>query len=84
MGETLFFEWPKKRVQKKGHPTVLAYGCSVRFSIERRCGTRCAQTVLAQFRSKLAVLDNTKGAVSRSKPRLKKGLVAPVIEMYSS
>ena len=35
MGETLFFEWPKKRVQKKGHPTVLAYGVSVRFSVER-------------------------------------------------
>jgi len=32
MGEYLFFEWPKKRYQKKGHPTVLAFGCSVRFS----------------------------------------------------
>ena len=27
--------WPKKRVQKKGHPAVLAYGVSVRFSVER-------------------------------------------------
>jgi len=35
LGEYLFFEWPKKRYQKKGHPTVLAYGCSVRFSLER-------------------------------------------------
>jgi len=35
MGEYLFFEWPKKRYQKKGHPAVLAFGVSVRFSIER-------------------------------------------------
>jgi hypothetical protein len=34
-GETLFFAWPKKRAQKKGHPTVLAFGVSVRFSVER-------------------------------------------------
>jgi hypothetical protein len=69
MGEYLFFEWPKKRYQKKGHPIVLAFGCSVRFSVERRCGTRYAQTVLALVRSKPAVLDNTKG-ILRSKPRL--------------
>jgi len=35
MGEYLFFAWPKKRHQKKGHPTVLACGVSVRFSLER-------------------------------------------------
>ena len=35
MGEYLFFEWPKKRYQKKGHPAVLAFGVSVRFSVER-------------------------------------------------
>ena len=35
-------------------------------SYSGRCGTRCAQTVLALIRSKPAVLDNTKGAV-RSK-----------------
>jgi len=35
MGEYLFFEWPKKMYQKKSHPTVLAYGVSVRFSLER-------------------------------------------------
>ena len=35
MGEYLFFTWPKKRYQKKGHPTVLAFGVSVRFSLER-------------------------------------------------
>jgi hypothetical protein len=35
IGEYLFFEWPKKRYQKKSHPTVLAFGCSVRFSVER-------------------------------------------------
>ena len=35
IGETLFFEWPKKRVQKKSHTAVLAFGCSVRFSVER-------------------------------------------------
>ena len=35
MGEYLFFEWPKKRYQKKGHPAVLAFGCSVRFSLEQ-------------------------------------------------
>ena len=42
-----------------------------------------AQTVLALFRSKPAVLDNTKGAL-RSKTRSKSGLVAPDIQMYSS
>jgi len=35
MGEYLFFVWPKKRYQKKGHPAVLAFGCSARFSLER-------------------------------------------------
>ena len=35
MGEYLFFAWPKKRYQKKGHPTVLAFGSSVHFSLER-------------------------------------------------
>ena len=35
MGEYLFFAWPKKRYQKKGHPAVLAFGCSVRFSLQR-------------------------------------------------
>ena len=42
-----------------------------------------AQTVLALFRSKPAVLDNTKGAL-RSKTRSKSGSVAPDIQMYSS
>jgi len=35
MGEYLFFAWPKKRYQKKGHPTALAFGVSARFSLER-------------------------------------------------
>jgi len=35
MGEYLFFVWPKKRYQKKGHPAVLAYSVSVRFSLVR-------------------------------------------------
>ena len=35
LGEYLFFEWPKKRYQKKGHPAVLAFGCSVRFCLQR-------------------------------------------------
>ena len=35
MGEYLFFAWLKKRYQKKGHPAVLAFGCSVRFSLQR-------------------------------------------------
>jgi len=35
MGEWLFIAWPKKRYQKKGHPAVLAFGYSVRFSLAR-------------------------------------------------
>ena len=35
MGEYLFFEWPKKRYQKKSHPAVLAFGVSVLFSLVR-------------------------------------------------
>jgi len=45
-----------------------AFLCASAYS--GRCGTRCAQTVLALFRSKLPVLDNTKGKV-RPKTRSK-------------
>ena len=58
--------WPEKRHKKKGHPTVLACVCSVRFSLERALWTHSAQTVLAHFRSKLPVLDNTKGVEART------------------
>jgi len=33
LGEWLFFAYPKKSHQKKGHPAVLAFGYSVRFSL---------------------------------------------------
>jgi len=42
-----------------------------------RCGTRCAQTVLALLRSKLPVLDNTKGVAVKIWP------VAPEIEVQT-
>jgi len=37
----------KRNEPKKSRPTVLACGCSARFGLGRRCGTRYAQTVLA-------------------------------------
>ena len=64
MGETLFFAWPKKRYKKERPP--------YRVGLRRLCALQpravaadlaIAQTVLAQFRSKLAVLDNTKGVI---------------------
>jgi len=47
-----------------------------------RCGTRCAQTVLALIRSKPAVLDNTKGK-GKIKDNIKTGSVVPELFITS-
>ncbi|GMR06206.1 MAG: hypothetical protein BMS9Abin25_0790 [Gammaproteobacteria bacterium] len=47
MCEFISFIRIKETEPKKNRPIGLAFGCSVRFSLDRRCGTRFAQTVLA-------------------------------------
>ena len=72
MGETLFFAWPKKGSKRKAPYRV---GLRLLCALHLRAGAAelaTAQTVLAHFRSKLPVLDNTKGIV-RSKTKTKPG-----------